>query len=229
MEGQKKSIGILGGMGPLATADLLRKIVILTKASCDNEHIRVYIDSNAAIPDRTAAILNGGPDPLPEMASALRHLEACGADCILMPCNTAHYFLPRLQEMTGIPFLNMPEITAKRCAERFPGRRAAILATDGTVQTGIYDRALSQRGVAFLHPDREEQKTVMHLIRTGQVGGPAMRIVGPILARMGRPSSLAFSSSTRITPAEASFMPDELPAVTQPSSLNTGLSLESFS
>ena len=123
MEGQKKSIGILGGMGPLATADLLRKIVILTKASCDNEHIRVYIDSNAAIPDRTAAILNGGPDPLPEMASALRHLEDCGADCILMPCNTAHYFLPRLQEMTGIPFLNMPEITAKRCAERFPGGR----------------------------------------------------------------------------------------------------------
>ena len=90
-----KTIGILGGMGPLATADLFRKITCLTKASCDNDHIRVYIDSNARIPDRTAAILSGGTNPVPEMTSALRHLEACGADCIIMPCNTAHYFLPQ--------------------------------------------------------------------------------------------------------------------------------------
>ena len=84
----EKTIGILGGMGPLATADLFRKITLLTDAACDNEHIRVYIDSNARIPDRTAAILSGGPDPVPEMASALRSLERCGADCVIMPCNT---------------------------------------------------------------------------------------------------------------------------------------------
>ena len=93
----KKSIGILGGMGPLATADLFRKIVLLTDAARDNDHIRVYIDDNASIPDRTAAILSGGADPLPAMTDSLRKLEACGADCIIMPCNTAHYFLPRLQ------------------------------------------------------------------------------------------------------------------------------------
>ena len=97
-----KTIGILGGMGPLATADLFRKITLLTDAACDNEHIRVYIDSNARIPDRTAAILSGGPDPVPEMASALRSLERCGADCVIMPCNTAHYFLPRLQATTAV-------------------------------------------------------------------------------------------------------------------------------
>ena len=72
----KKTIGILGGMGPLATADLMIKITTATKASCDNEHIRVYVDSDCAIPDRTAAILHGGEDPVPEMSSALRHLEA---------------------------------------------------------------------------------------------------------------------------------------------------------
>ena len=160
----KKTIGILGGMGPLATADLFRKIIALTKASCDNDHIRVYIDSNSAIPDRTAAILHGGTSPLEEMTSALRHLEACGADCIIMPCNTAHYFLSQLQAMTATPILNMPEITAEHCAERFPGKQAVILATDGTIETGIYDRALKQRRVAFFHPDPEEQKTVMHLI-----------------------------------------------------------------
>ena len=160
----KKTIGILGGMGPLATADLYRKIIEHTRADRDSEHIRVYIDGNAAIPDRTAAILHGGEDPVPEMLSALRHLEACGADCIIMPCNTAHYFLPRLREQTALPILDMQRITAAVCRERFPGKTAAILATDGTVQSGLYDRALDAEGVRWIHPGEYEQKTLMHLI-----------------------------------------------------------------
>ena len=160
----KKTIGILGGMGPLATADLYRKIIEHTRADRDNEHIRVYIDGNAAIPDRTAAILHGGEDPVPEMLSALRHLEACGADCIIMPCNTAHYFLPRLREQTALPILDMQRITAAVCRERFPGKTAAILATDGTVQSGLYDRALDAEGVRWIHPGESEQKSLMHLI-----------------------------------------------------------------
>ena len=143
-----KTIGILGGMGPLATADLFRKITLLTDAACDNEHIRVYIDSNARIPDRTAAILSGGPDPVPEMASALRSLERCGADCVIMPCNTAHYFLPRLQAMTSLPFLSMLEATA----------------TKGTLATGLYEKALNAQGVHCLVPDEGEQDVLMHLI-----------------------------------------------------------------
>ena len=160
----KKSIGILGGMGPLATADLFHKIVAMTRAETDNDHVRVYIDSNSAIPDRTAAILSGGPDPVAEMTSALRHLEACGADCIIMPCNTAHFFLPRLQELTDTPILNMLEITALRCAELYPGRRAAVLATRGTLATGLYSDALEREGVAYLLPDERERDVLMHLI-----------------------------------------------------------------
>ena len=160
----KKSIGILGGMGPLATADLFRKIVAMTRAETDNDHVRVYIDSNSAIPDRTAAILSGGPDPVAEMTSALRHLEACGADCIIMPCNTAHFFLPRLQELTDTPILNMLEVTARRCAELYPGRRAAVLATRGTLATGLYSEALEREGVAYLLPDERERDVLMHLI-----------------------------------------------------------------
>ncbi len=159
-----KTIGVLGGMGPLATADLFRKITCLTKASCDNDHIRVYIDSNARIPDRTAAILSGGTNPVPEMTSALRHLEACGADCIIMPCNTAHYFLPQLQAKTETPFLSMLAATAKTCAAKFPGKTAAILGTKGTLATGLYDRALEGEGVAFILPDEAERDTLMHLI-----------------------------------------------------------------
>ena len=114
----KGTIGILGGMGPLATADLFRKIVLMTDASCDNDHIRVFIDSNAQIPDRTRAILEGGEDPVPQMLSALENLEKCGASCVIMPCNTAHYFIDRLCEHTSLPFINMLQVTAERCAER---------------------------------------------------------------------------------------------------------------
>ena len=160
----KKTIGILGGMGPLATADLYRKIVENTKADGDNGHVRVYIDSNCAIPDRTAAILSGGPDPVPEMLSALRNLEKCGADCVIMPCNTAHFFLPRLQAETELPILSMPEITAARCAERFPGRRACLLATRGTLAAGIYDAALARSGVEVLLPGEKERGELMRLI-----------------------------------------------------------------
>ena len=98
----------------------------------------------------TAAILGEGPDPVPEMLSALRNLEACGVDCVIMPCNTAHYFLPRLQAETEIPFISILEVTAEACAARYPGKTAALLATDGTVRTGLYDRALEARGVTVI-------------------------------------------------------------------------------
>lgn len=163
----KKALGILGGMGPLATADLFRKIVTLTKAGCDNEHMRIYIDDNASIPDRTAAILAGGPDPIPVMTDSLRKLEACGAECIIMPCNTAHYFLPRLQPLTELPILSMPEATAKACARQFPGKTAAVLATTGTLATGIYEEALQKERVRYLIPDPQEQEALMRVIYDG--------------------------------------------------------------
>lgn len=167
----KKSIGILGGMGPLATADLFRKLVLLTAADCDSGHIRVYIDDNPSIPDRTAAILEGGPDPLPAMTDSLRKLERCGAGCIIMPCNTAHYFLPRLQALTEIPFLSMLEATAKACRTRLPNRTAAVLATKGTLAAGLYQQALEAESVPFLIPGGAEQDALMRVIYGGVKAG----------------------------------------------------------
>ena len=160
-------------MGPLATADLFRKIVLLTDAARDNDHIRIYIDDNASIPDRTAAILSGGIDPLPAMTDSLRKLETCGADCIIMPCNTAHYFLPRLQALTAVPFLSMLEATASACRVRFPGRTAAVLATKGTLAAGLYQKALSSQQVPFLIPAPSEQDALMRVIYDGVKAGRA--------------------------------------------------------
>ncbi len=179
----KKTIGILGGMGPMATADLFQKITALTDAGRDSDHIRIYIDSNASIPDRTAAILEGGEDPVPAMADSLRKLEACGADCVIMPCNTAHYFLPRLEPLTKLPFLSMIEAAAAACSRRFPGKRAGILATTGTLSAGLYQRALAAEGAAFLVPDEGERAALMEVIYRGvKAGAPPERYRGAFLS-----------------------------------------------
>ncbi|MCI8689575.1 MAG: amino acid racemase [Oscillibacter sp.] len=167
----KKTIGILGGMGPLATADLYRKLVLLTDAASDSEHIRVYIDSNTTIHDRTAAILSDGANPLPAMTDSLRKLESCGADCIIMPCNTAHYFLPKLQELTKVPFVSMLEAAAKACRARYPGQTAAVLATKGTLTSGLYQKTLEAEGVPYLIPEAAEQEQLMTVIYEGVKAG----------------------------------------------------------
>jgi len=164
-------LGILGGMGPLATADLYRKLVLLTDAASDSEHIRVYIDSNTTIHDRTAAILSDGANPLPAMTDSLRKLESCGADCIIMPCNTAHYFLPKLQELTKVPFVSMLEAAAKACRARYPGQTAAVLATKGTLTSGLYQKTLEAEGVPYLIPEAAEQEQLMTVIYEGVKAG----------------------------------------------------------
>ena len=159
----KKTIGIIGGMGPMATCDLMKKIIENTSAQCDQEHVRLYVDSNTNIPDRTAAILRGGADPRPALTESARKLEAMGADMLILPCNTAHYFVEDVRSAVQIPVLNMQQETAKQLC-RMGITAAAVLATDGTVQSGLYDRALKEAGITPVYPDECEQKLIMSLI-----------------------------------------------------------------
>ncbi|RLI33734.1 aspartate racemase [Candidatus Bathyarchaeota archaeon] len=162
---EEKVIGILGGMGPEATAELFMRIIRATPVERDQDHLRVVIDSNPKIPDRTAAILGEGPSPLPEMRRTARNLEGAGADFIIIPCNTAHYFYEELKEGVRIPILNMIELTAARIRERLPeARRVGLIATTGTLRAGIYDRALEKHGVEVIHPSEEAQRRVMEAI-----------------------------------------------------------------
>ena len=162
----------------MATADLFFKIVSMTKAGSDREHIRVYMDNNPSIPDRTAAILSGGPDPVPALSESIEKLNSCGADCIIMSCNTAHHFLPRLQEISKVPIINMPEVTARECREHFPGKTAAILATKATVQVGIYQKALKEQGIETMVPDEKEQDIIMKIIYDDIKAGKAPEAYG---------------------------------------------------
>lgn len=168
--GMKKTIGIVGGMGPLATADLLEKMIRSADAATDQQHAHIIADCNTDIPDRTAAILSGGEDPLPQLVRSCMHLEAAGANVLVMSCNTAHYFYDRLQPFINVPMLHMPRETAKR-AHELGDTRCALLATDGTVRAGIYDEAFAVEGIELLKPDAEGQRAVMDMIYSGVKAG----------------------------------------------------------
>lgn len=162
----KKVLGIIGGMGPAATCDLMEKIIALTKASCDQEHIHMISDVNTAIPDRTAAILHGGADPVGQMGQSACRLEAAGAEFLIMPCNTAHFFYDRIAEQVSIPLLHMPRLTAA-VLKKAGVKKAGVLATDGTIESGVYARALEAEGIEPVYPEPEHQAMVMKLIYEG--------------------------------------------------------------
>lgn len=159
----KKVLGIIGGVGPLATVEFYRKLIELTDASCDQEHIHVLIDGNSQIPDRTASILAGDERPVPYLIDSARRLEEAGADLLVVVCNAAHAFFEQLETACSVPLLNMIELTAREAAHR-GFRCAGLLAVDGTLRSGVYDRAFRDRGLRLVRPDPSGQSLVMHLI-----------------------------------------------------------------
>ena len=166
----KKTIGIIGGMGPLATADLFKKIAINTKAATDQEHIRILIDNNTDIPDRTKAIISNGKSPLPQLIKSAMSLWVMGAQLLLMPCNTAHYFLPELQKSVDIPILSMIEVTGEALQKKGI-KKVGLLATEGTVNSGIYQEMFRQKHIETVELFVSEQNVITDLIYNGVKAG----------------------------------------------------------
>ncbi len=159
----RKVIGIIGGMGPMATADLFIKIIENTVAKTDQEHLHVLIDNNTDIPDRTACILEGSDAPLGPMVESARRLVDQGADLLIIPCNTAHYFHDGVAASVDVPVLNMPEISAQYCADR-GFSCVGLLSTAGTVRAQIYEPYFEKHGVRLLHPTKVGIDNLMYLI-----------------------------------------------------------------
>lgn len=158
-------------MGPEATIDLFAKIVRSTKASRDQDHLRIIIDNNPEIPDRQKAILGGGPSPLPFLVKTARNLEAAGADFIVMPCNTAHYWIEEIRKSVTIPIVDMIKETAEEIAKSYPSlRTVGILAATGTVQSGLYQRHLDSVGIRSVTPSTEDQMALMQVIYSVKAG-----------------------------------------------------------
>ncbi|MGN1098652.1 MAG: aspartate/glutamate racemase family protein [Clostridia bacterium] len=170
------TLGIIGGMGPEATQVMYREIIERTDAVRDQDHIDIIIYSHASMPDRTEAIKEGRTKEIAGLLSRdAEMLCHCGAGAIAIPCNTSHRFIEDIQRAVDVPVINMIEETAEYIKNSRPRvKKVGILATDGTLKSGLYRRALESRGLEPFEPDEEIQKIVMSIIydqiKAGQKG-----------------------------------------------------------
>ena len=162
----KPVLGILGGVGPLATALLIRMVVEKTPAHVDQEHIPMIVFNDPQIPDRTAHILDRSqPDPLPEMAKVARWLQDAGADYIAIACNTAHFYYDGITAAASIPVLNIMHETVRAVCDAAPDvSLVGLMATRGTVASGVFETCFKERGVRLAVPDEADQQLLDALI-----------------------------------------------------------------
>ena len=161
---KKKMLGVLGGMGPMATAYFMELVIRMTDAETDQEHLDMLVYNLTSIPDRTGFILGKTKEsPLPTLIRAGQALAEQGAEQIAIPCMTSHYFYRQLSEAVPVPVLNCLAETAD-CLKAGGVERAGILATTGTMETGIFRDALLSRGIQPVALSRERQADVMSLI-----------------------------------------------------------------
>ena len=161
----KKTIGILGGMGPEATAYFYELIIKKTKAEKDQDHIPVIIYSNPKIAPRTDAILRKGPSPVPLLVEGVRLLRQAGADFIVMPCVTAHYFYPEVAAQEKFPILNLLDLSLQWTKKNIPGlKKAGLISSTGTLESRLFHDTFERAEIEIIGPDEEEQEQVMEAI-----------------------------------------------------------------
>lgn len=159
-----KIVGIIGGMGPLSTIELLRKIYDLTPVEKEQQHLRILVDNRPQIPDRTEYILGKGTSPLPQLQESARLLEKWGADFIAIACNTAHLFYQDISRSIKIPVLHMIALLASYLENNIPeGSLLGLLTTTGALRTGLYHKFL-ERYQVVIPSETIQEKFVMEAI-----------------------------------------------------------------
>lgn len=161
-----RTIGIIGGMGPLATVDLYAKIVYAAQGKKDGDHVPVLLSGRPDIPDRAASICGTGPSALPALLEEARRLEQAGADALCLGCNTAHFYYNALAAAIGIPIFHMPWLAGAYCQHKRL-HKVILLAAPGTYETGIYEKAFSGTGVEIIRPEPAVQRLTAQCIYEG--------------------------------------------------------------
>jgi aspartate racemase len=212
----EKCAGVLGGMGPDATVDFMQRLLRLVDAKDDSDHIRCIVDNNPKVPSRIRALFEGGKeDPAPCLMDMARRLEAWGADFLVMPCNTAHYYHGQIKSAVRIPVLNLIGLAARAVQQKFPhARTAGILASSPTVKVGLYEKAFGALGMETLYPDAPEQAGLFALIKSVKAGqlGEAQRAAliaagRHVLAKGAQALVLACTELSVIAPQEDDALP----------------------
>ncbi len=180
----KRTIGILGGMGPEATARFFELVVRNTRARRDQDHVPIIVCDLPQVPDRTPAILRSGPSPVPALVRGLQVLSRAGARFAVMPCVSAHYFYPALAGRSPLPIVHLIEETAAAVRKIRPRvARVGLLATTGTVRSRIVHDVLEAAGIEVLTPAVRGQERLMEAIygpkgiKAGVTSGPPRKAV----------------------------------------------------
>ena len=173
------TVGVLGGMGPEATLDFLARVVTLTPAATDQDHVHMIVDNRPQVPNRNEAIAGTGPSPAPLLAAMAQGLERCGADFLVMPCNTAHAFQDSITAAVDIPFVSMIDETVEAAIQQAPGAaRVGLLATTGTIESQLYQHAFEARQVETIVPGGRSLQQFMKLLYRVKAGdkAPALKL-----------------------------------------------------
>ncbi len=209
MAQRAKTIGILGGMGPAATVEFFRRLVVATPAATDQEHLHIVIDNDPAVPDRTRALLHGGPSPVGALVAMARRLEGVGADVLAMPCNTAHAYLDAIREAVALPVVDMVGETVAS----IDAPAAGLLATDGTIESGLYRSAGERYGLRIVVPSASDRRSIMAAIAAIKRGEPpasaepAIREVGQRLLGAGAVTLMAACTELSLVSADRVGLP----------------------
>jgi aspartate racemase len=174
MSEQSKIVGVLGGMGPDATVDFMAKVIALTPADKDQDHIHMIVDQNPKVPNRQDAILANGEDPGPVMAEMAKRLETAGADFLVVPCNSAFGFAGVVAGAVSIPLVSIVEVSVEACDDY---STVGLLATDGCLQSHVYQGARAAAGIAAELPDEQELADLMALLNGIKAGYRGERVV----------------------------------------------------
>ncbi len=165
-----RTIGVIGGMGPAATADFLVRLVRGVSAADDRDHPRIIVDSNPHVPDRNAALAGRGPSPGPALAAMARGLAAQGAELLAMPCNAAHGWADDIRAATDLPFIDMVEASV---AQLSGARTVGLIAVAATLDARLYHRPLEAAGIRVIEPDRAEVAALVARVKAGDTGPDA--------------------------------------------------------
>jgi len=177
-----KTLGVLGGMGPAATADFLRVLAEVTPAHTDQEHPRMIVYSNTITPDRTTFLLGKGPDPTKDIRAGIDQLLEWGADILCATCNTAHYFIDKYREEKDFPFVHIIDETIRRSQMVSP-EGAWLTATLGTMKTGLYQQHAKRFGYEFNIPNPTMQvdiHDVTDMVKAGEYNAAGEKFRGII-------------------------------------------------
>ncbi len=183
---ETKTVGVIGGLGPLATLDFFGRILRRTRAAREQDHLRLIIDNNTKTPDRNAHLRGEGPSPGPALAASARGLQIAGADMIVMPCNTTHAWETDIRASITVPFLSIIDVTTEAVADLRP-EAAGVLAVDACLAMRLYQDALTRAGIRPVVLPPDSQRTFMELvyrIKAGDAGDTARRAMATLARKL---------------------------------------------